>query len=469
MPLPASTRAATAAVRVPEHAVVRVEPAPGPSLDPSPESATPTSRAGGASPQPDTRVPTQAARLRAILSFTDKLNFGCGDHPLPGWCNLDNGDGVWYRPPEHPDIVQLDVFEALHALPRSCASFITSEHFFEHFTLEEGRRILRGWLLALRPGGVVRVVTPDLETEARIYLHKQRPVADEIYLAHKRRWLNTRHTPVEGELLNDCILLNYGVRLDGHKMIYDFDTLAHEMRLAGFTNVRRCAYRESSHAELRDIDHHDGGDTGRSFVPGLALVVEGSRPTSIGPAAGQLNERHLQAAEESLTRMPRSCAPDIDPATRCAIAELAALRRERAAMRARLIEAVAERCAAEGFRNIALFGAGQHTRRMIREPWASKGVRVACVFDDAPKVSEIEGVPVLCPPAPIQAPEVRTSRTQAARAVLPAFDAVVVSSDAHERVLSERARRVFGVEGASGRGVPVLEIYGRAQGGLHLG
>ena len=49
------------------------------------------------------------------------------------------------------------------------------------------------------------------------------------------------------------------------------------LELAGFVNVERAAFGRSRHEFLRGIDRHDGGETGKSWIPGLALIVEGTR------------------------------------------------------------------------------------------------------------------------------------------------------------------------------------------------
>ena len=68
----------------------------------------------------------------------------------------------------------------------------------------------------------------------------------------------------------------------------------------------------------------------------------------------------------------------------------------------------------------------------------------------------IDGVPVF-------RPQVKSGAGACAER-LPAFDAVVVSSDAHEATLHARASTLF-----ERKHIPVIEIYGRALSGLKLG
>ncbi|MBL0927375.1 MAG: methyltransferase domain-containing protein [Phycisphaerales bacterium] len=109
-------------------------------------------------------------------------------------------------------------------------------------------------------------------------------------------------------------------------------------------------------------------------------------------------------------------------------------------LRDRLVDRCAQECAARGFRRIALYGAGLHTRAFARQPWAYRGVRVCAILDDFSMAPHIAGVPVCRPDA-----------------LGEAVDAVVISSDSHEAALFTRAQAHF-----APRGVPVLRIYGDA-------
>lgn len=107
------------------------------------------------------------------------------------------------------------------------------------------------------------------------------------------------------------------------------------------------------------------------------------------------------------------------------------------ALRWHMVRRTAEACAASGHRRVALYGAGRHTAPILHEPWASLGVRVVAVLDDAPRAEEMDGVPV-CRPDELERP----------------IDAVVASAEAYEGAILERARAWF-----EPMGVPVLGIY----------
>lgn len=89
-----------------------------------------------------------------------------------------------------------------------------------------------------------------------------------------------------------------------------------------------------------------------------------------------------------------------------------------------LLDRAALECRAKGARRIALIGAGRHTRRIGLTPFTRRGLRVVALLDDAPQRRRLLGLPV------------RSLESPGAN-----FDAVVVSSDAHEDALAARARR----------------------------
>lgn len=109
-----------------------------------------------------------------------------------------------------------------------------------------------------------------------------------------------------------------------------------------------------------------------------------------------------------------------------------------ARLKARLIARSAEFCASRGWRRIALYGAGRHTRLHIRQPWAWHGVQIVVVIDDEPATERIGGVPVRRPAD-----------------VVEHFDAIIVSSECYEGAIHARAQEIFGA-----RGTPILRIYG---------
>jgi hypothetical protein len=103
----------------------------------------------------------------------------------------------------------------------------------------------------------------------------------------------------------------------------------------------------------------------------------------------------------------------------------------------RLWHQVAARCVDRGWRRIALYGGGAHTRRLLATGWPHGRVEIAAILDDAPPEPSLAGIPIA---RPADAPT--------------DLDAIVLSSDGYESHLAERARARFGA-----LGLPVVRVY----------
>jgi SAM-dependent methyltransferase len=92
----------------------------------------------------------------------DYLNVGCGSRYAPGWINIDfNSVDTAVR-----------ALDLSHGIPYPDDHFdvVYHSHVLEHLPREGGAFLLRECHRVLRPGGVIRVVVPDLELLARSYL-----------------------------------------------------------------------------------------------------------------------------------------------------------------------------------------------------------------------------------------------------------------------------------------------------------
>ena len=91
-----------------------------------------------------------------------KLNFGCGTRVADGWENIDFA-------PFAPGVKQVNL---LAGFPYPDASFDVaySSHVLEHFSRADGRFLVGECHRVLKPGGLVRIVVPDLENTCREYL-----------------------------------------------------------------------------------------------------------------------------------------------------------------------------------------------------------------------------------------------------------------------------------------------------------
>jgi predicted SAM-dependent methyltransferase len=110
-----------------------------------------------------------------------KLNLGCGERHAKGWINLDFNSN-------HPDVTAHNL---LRPLPFADDSFdvVYSSHVLEHFAKNEGERLVKECFRVLKPGGILRLVVPDLEQTCREYLRVLDSVAHNPESRKQYEWI----------------------------------------------------------------------------------------------------------------------------------------------------------------------------------------------------------------------------------------------------------------------------------------
>jgi predicted SAM-dependent methyltransferase len=186
----------------------------------------------------------EAARTLHLQSRTPdptrrrRVHIGSGDHHLSGWINID------FEP-----VMNIEVAADLRRdfpLRSDSVDLIHSEDFIEHVDGADGKRALRECYRVLRPGGVMRLLTPDL-----------RAIVQEIYI--RRDPSHLRWCGAYLEAGSPCEALNMHMRMSGqHRFIYDEEHLSAVLREIGF-DVRRVHYNFSPVPELCFLDLRDFG------------------------------------------------------------------------------------------------------------------------------------------------------------------------------------------------------------------
>lgn len=189
-----------------------------------------------------------------------KLHIGCGDNELPGWLNTE-------LCPRRSQ-VYLDATQRF-PLPGNCFDVVYSEHMIEHVPWSGGQAMLRECFRVMKPGGLIRLVTPNLAFLMRLV---QNPSAPE-HEAYVRYSLETYRLDAVG---NATHVFNNFVRAWGHQFIYDEETLRQLMADAGFIDIRRRALKESADRDLGHVAKVDRMPEG--FLALESLALEGRKP-----------------------------------------------------------------------------------------------------------------------------------------------------------------------------------------------
>jgi predicted SAM-dependent methyltransferase len=201
------------------------------------------------------RRPVGSRRFRQAVAAAGgdaKIAVGGGRVTLPGWINTD----ISWRAGYYLDLAKP------WPVPAGSVAKVYADNVIEHFPLAVGRQVLRHLFDALKPGGAVRLATPDLERTARAYLENGDLAAR--HLERNRRHGYTADHPAD--------LLRVTFAENGHHLgyIFDLDALTAEMEAVGFVKVAREEAGESSDPEFAQLEARTS-DTERA----TALVVEG--------------------------------------------------------------------------------------------------------------------------------------------------------------------------------------------------
>ncbi|GAB2479051.1 class I SAM-dependent methyltransferase [Jatrophihabitans fulvus] len=126
-------------------------------------------------------------------------------------------------------------------------SHVYNDNVIEHVPLEAARRMLAEAYRCLRPGGVIRTVTPDIRAHIDLYLSGRSAVDSEPGRQYRALGLTVEH-PID--------LVRIPIGSFGHHVgyLYDFETLDAELQRAGFRPAVRVELGQSEHPELRGLD-----------------------------------------------------------------------------------------------------------------------------------------------------------------------------------------------------------------------
>lgn len=157
-----------------------------------------------------------------------KLHLGCGNNYIAGWVNIDISGKV-------------DMYADLRKplpFPDQSVDFIFTEAVMEHFNYLDGLKLLIECHRVLKPEGVIRVSTPDLDFLIECYEQGRiKEFADVGWISE-----------------SPCKFINEGLRLWGHQFVYDHDELVSSFNKAGFSKVSFTKWRESNYKELQNLE-----------------------------------------------------------------------------------------------------------------------------------------------------------------------------------------------------------------------
>jgi len=171
-----------------------------------------------------------------------KLQLGAGRNVLADWLNTD-------LYPRSADVVYLDVTRKF-PFDDETFDYTFSEHLIEHLAYPDGLRMLCECYRVLKPGGRIRVSTPNLLALFGL-LGEHRNARQELYI----RWAIDEHVPFADGYRASFVVNNFYWDFD-HLFVYDPETLSSALSSAGFSEICPRKVGESDDPVFCGLESH---------------------------------------------------------------------------------------------------------------------------------------------------------------------------------------------------------------------
>jgi len=156
-----------------------------------------------------------------------KLNIGCGVQRIDGWINIDIAGNTID--------LKHDVRKPL-PYANDSVSFAYSEHMIEHLTPDEGCAMIKNIMRPMKPGGVFRIATFDLDTIIAGYTDGS--------------WKDWGWVSSINRITTKVDMINIAFYWWEHKWLYNKEELLKRAQEAGYAKCDICVRSISKYTEL---------------------------------------------------------------------------------------------------------------------------------------------------------------------------------------------------------------------------
>lgn len=188
-----------------------------------------------------------------------KVNIGSGLAVAQDWINIDanihalfskwpkpilkvlyrkSGANYWFTQKEYLHILKDHTFIHYNVeygipFPNNSVDYLYSSHLLEHLFKEDAEKLLKESYRVLKKGGTIRICVPDLEYAISLYKKGYKKQALELFFPTSKTGYLSRH-----------------------KYMYDFDMLKQPLKKTGFTNIKRCKYKQGKTPDIDTLDNN---------------------------------------------------------------------------------------------------------------------------------------------------------------------------------------------------------------------
>jgi predicted SAM-dependent methyltransferase len=194
------------------------------------------------------------------------IQYGCGWSAPSQWRNFDASPTLRFeRIPligrlftknqsRFPNNIEYgDIVKGLPVEKDSCAGVYCS-HILEHLSLSDFRVALGNTKDILRPAGIFRLVLPDLEYSISKYRENPLPDAAPEFMRETSLGHENRARGFKG-----IAITWFGN--SRHLWMWDYKSIAAELQDAGFIEIRRASFGDSSDPFFITVENKDRWDT----------------------------------------------------------------------------------------------------------------------------------------------------------------------------------------------------------------
>lgn len=223
------------------------------------------------------------------------VQYGCAWSAPQGWRNFDASPTLRFEQlpligrlyvkneTRFPSNVEYgDITKGLPVDDATCDAVYCS-HVLEHLSLNDCRAALLNTHKILKPGGVFRLVLPDLEYLVGLYVEKSRdgmasPAIE--FMKASGLGLEKRDRGIKG-------LIYSALGNSQHFWMWDYQSLARELEAAGFVEIRRAQYGDSLIQQFKDVENKArwdnclGIECKREQTSSESLTQQGISPYSL--------------------------------------------------------------------------------------------------------------------------------------------------------------------------------------------
>jgi predicted SAM-dependent methyltransferase len=196
------------------------------------------------------------------------VQYGCGYSAPYNWINYDSSlslrilkipfiGKLVYKASGNRQIFPATVCygDILNGLPEeegSCDGVYAS-HVLEHLSRADCMIALNNTYSLLKPGGIFRIIVPDLEVRVRQYiLDLENGIKDA-----NDRFLRACYLGVESKPKSLIARLRKFYGASDHLWMYDYPSMTEMLKKAGFVDIRRCVFGDSADPMFKAVEDPD--------------------------------------------------------------------------------------------------------------------------------------------------------------------------------------------------------------------